>query len=52
MTAEGPPPVGSAGLNPSGRALVADSVLGMGMIAAATCMTRHLRNTAWGPPYP
>jgi len=39
MTAEGPPPVGSAGLNPSGRALVADSVLGMGMTAAATCRT-------------
>ena len=40
MTAEGPPPVGSAGLRPSGRALVADSVLGRGMIAAATYNTK------------
>ena len=36
MTAEGPPSLGSAGRSPSGRARVADSVLGIGMIAAAT----------------
>ena len=36
MTAEGPPSFGSAGRSPSGRARVADSVLGIGMIAAAT----------------
>ena len=34
--------MGSAGLNPSGRALVADSVLGMGMIAAATWTAQNL----------
>lgn len=37
MTAEGPPDSGAAGRSPSGLALVADSVRGIGMIAASTC---------------
>ena len=36
MTSEGPPVVGAAGRSPSGLALVADSVRGIGMMASAT----------------
>lgn len=42
MTSEGAAIVGAAGRSPSGLALVADSVRGIGMMAAATYIQQHL----------
>ena len=48
MTAEGPPDSGAAGRSPSGLALVADSVRGMGRMAACTYSTLKTVNIRLG----